>query len=213
MRRCATSLIVTMSGYPTSASFSEHDSELQPNVSARPLVVLRRPYANAQRAWPPFARSEPPYLQHVRSWSGGAARTLNGLSLRMHCKQGSVTEVPCVPLGKLLDDQGLRHVNFFSLDVEGAELSVLQVRVQTPGDARWMPAQQAVPCPASASSVLHVLDEGWYRLARLCTDNVQPCVHIRFCVCLISLWVGLWLWTCLNLTYISCEVVSKAIWD
>jgi len=39
-----------------------------------------------------------------------------------------VTEVPCVPLGQLLDELELKHINFFSLDVEGAELSVLQAR-------------------------------------------------------------------------------------
>ena len=41
--------------------------------------------------------------------------------------QGIVSEIPCMPLSKLLADLGLRHINFFSLDVEGAELSVLQV--------------------------------------------------------------------------------------
>jgi len=32
-----------------------------------------------------------------------------------------------VPLRQLLAEAGLRHVNFFSLDVEGAELTVLKV--------------------------------------------------------------------------------------
>ena len=43
-------------------------------------------------------------------------------------EQGTITKVPCMPLGQLLSDLGLEHINFFSLDVEGAELSVLQVR-------------------------------------------------------------------------------------
>lgn len=34
--------------------------------------------------------------------------------------------VPCVPLGKILARFGVRHVDLFSLDVEGAELSVLR---------------------------------------------------------------------------------------
>ena len=34
-----------------------------------------------------------------------------------------------MPLSKLLADLGLTHVNFFSLDVEGAELSVMEVSV------------------------------------------------------------------------------------
>jgi FkbM family methyltransferase len=34
--------------------------------------------------------------------------------------------IPCVPLDLLLGLYGLRHINFFSLDVEGAELQVLR---------------------------------------------------------------------------------------
>ena len=37
-----------------------------------------------------------------------------------------------MPLGKLLADLGLSHINFFSLDVEGAELSVLEARMLLP---------------------------------------------------------------------------------
>ena len=37
-----------------------------------------------------------------------------------------------MPLGKLLADLKLSHINFFSLDVEGAELSVLEVREHRP---------------------------------------------------------------------------------
>ena len=43
--------------------------------------------------------------------------------------QAVITEVPCLPLGKLLADLKLTHINFFSLDVEGAELSVLEVEL------------------------------------------------------------------------------------
>ncbi len=38
----------------------------------------------------------------------------------------------CVPLRQLLAEAGLRHVNFFSLDVEGAELTVLKVWRRSP---------------------------------------------------------------------------------
>ena len=44
--------------------------------------------------------------------------------------QAVITEVPCLPLGKLLADLKLTHVNFFSLDVEGAELSVVEVSIR-----------------------------------------------------------------------------------
>ena len=47
---------------------------------------------------------------------------------RLACAQEQGTEVRCVPLRQLLAEAGLRHVNFFSLDVEGAELEVLKVR-------------------------------------------------------------------------------------
>ncbi len=46
--------------------------------------------------------------------------------------QAVITEVPCLPLGKLLADLKLTHVNFFSLDVEGAELSVVEACTSLP---------------------------------------------------------------------------------
>jgi len=35
-------------------------------------------------------------------------------------------EVPCRPLGAILEENGVHRINFFSLDVEGAELKVLR---------------------------------------------------------------------------------------
>ena len=55
------------------------------------------------------------------------------------CVQAVVTEVPCLPLGKLLADLKLTHVNFFSLDVEGAELSVLEVTIGLPLESFALP--------------------------------------------------------------------------
>ena len=40
-------------------------------------------------------------------------------------KDGDIT-VPCKPLADILKDNDLHHIHFFSLDVEGAELQVLQ---------------------------------------------------------------------------------------
>ena len=37
-----------------------------------------------------------------------------------------VARVPCAPLGVLMDRAGLRNADFLSLDVEGAEVKVLQ---------------------------------------------------------------------------------------
>ena len=34
--------------------------------------------------------------------------------------------IPCIPMQSLFDQIGINHINWFSLDVEGAELSVLQ---------------------------------------------------------------------------------------
>ncbi len=39
---------------------------------------------------------------------------------------GSVPTVQCVPLSSIMDELGVRHVNLYVLDVEGAELVVLQ---------------------------------------------------------------------------------------
>ncbi|CAF1510254.1 unnamed protein product [Adineta ricciae] len=40
-----------------------------------------------------------------------------------HSKQ--IQRVPCAPIGTYLSAMGITHIDFFSLDVEGAELSVL----------------------------------------------------------------------------------------
>ena len=39
---------------------------------------------------------------------------------------GDGVDVPCRPLSAMLDDYGVTRINFFSLDVEGAELKVLE---------------------------------------------------------------------------------------
>lgn len=38
----------------------------------------------------------------------------------------SSVPIPCIPMSSVFDQLGINHINFFSLDVEGAELSVLQ---------------------------------------------------------------------------------------
>ncbi len=46
--------------------------------------------------------------------------------------------VPAIPLSKLLDQHGVREIDFLSLDVEGFELSVLQGLDLTRHRPRWM---------------------------------------------------------------------------
>ena len=41
-------------------------------------------------------------------------------------KRAKVREMSCVPLGVILREASVKHVDFFSLDVEGAELNVLR---------------------------------------------------------------------------------------
>ena len=42
------------------------------------------------------------------------------------CKDGFVSEVECIQLNTILNYANIKHVNFFILDVEGGELSVLK---------------------------------------------------------------------------------------
>jgi hypothetical protein len=41
-------------------------------------------------------------------------------------KSAKVQKIPCLPLALIFNHMHIRHINYFSLDVEGAELSVLQ---------------------------------------------------------------------------------------
>jgi len=41
-------------------------------------------------------------------------------------KGQTTTPLPCLPLDTIMEKVGVRHVHFFSLDVEGAELEVLK---------------------------------------------------------------------------------------
>lgn len=51
-----------------------------------------------------------------RNKSGGTARIGAGITV----------SVPCKPLSAVFEEHGIRHISFFSLDVEGGELGVLQ---------------------------------------------------------------------------------------
>jgi FkbM family methyltransferase len=66
----------------------------------------------------------------VQGWSGlsGFLRDLEAEELERLQESGEAYTimVPCLPLQDLLDRHGLPEVDFLSLDVEGAELSVLQ---------------------------------------------------------------------------------------
>lgn len=66
-----------------------------------------------------------------------ACKVDDGPTLRMAGNEGvasivkddakdNVVEVPCRPLSQMLEENGIDRINFFSLDVEGAELAVLQ---------------------------------------------------------------------------------------
>lgn len=65
-----------------------------------------------------------------------ACKVDDGPTLRMAGNEGVASivkdnvkdyvEVPCRPLSQMLEENGIDRINFFSLDVEGAELNVLQ---------------------------------------------------------------------------------------
>ena len=52
--------------------------------------------------------------------------TAYDLSTRGEEETGGGVEVPCRPLSAMLEEYGVTRINFFSLDVEGAELKVLE---------------------------------------------------------------------------------------
>jgi hypothetical protein len=66
---------------------------------------------------------------------GGSIRMSKGegTSFDLSTREGSATtaadegvDVPCRPLSDMLEEYGVKRINFFSLDVEGAELKVLE---------------------------------------------------------------------------------------
>eukprot|EP01065_Artemidia_motanka_P043588 TRINITY_DN6065_c2_g1_i1.p1 TRINITY_DN6065_c2_g1~~TRINITY_DN6065_c2_g1_i1.p1 ORF type:complete len:429 (+),score=103.50 TRINITY_DN6065_c2_g1_i1:70-1356(+) len=57
---------------------------------------------------------------------GAAAGYVGPISNRGKPGWESAKEIPCRPVGELIRKAGLKHVDLFSLDVEGAELEVLQ---------------------------------------------------------------------------------------
>ena len=66
---------------------------------------------------------------------GGTIRMSKGegTSFDLSTREGSTTtaadegvDVPCRPLSDMLEEYGVKRINFFSLDVEGAELKVLE---------------------------------------------------------------------------------------
>jgi FkbM family methyltransferase len=55
---------------------------------------------------------------------GGMEETIDEHHMKMLDKKNKVT-VPCYSLEKVLDDIGVHHIDFYSLDVEGAEMVIL----------------------------------------------------------------------------------------
>jgi hypothetical protein len=49
-----------------------------------------------------------------------------GSTIRLPNGAGDTVDVPCRPLSDMLNDYGVRRINFFSLDMQGEELSVLE---------------------------------------------------------------------------------------
>jgi Methyltransferase FkbM domain len=49
-----------------------------------------------------------------------------GSTIRIPNGAGEAVDVPCRPLSNMLNEYGVRRINFFSLDMQGAELSVLE---------------------------------------------------------------------------------------
>ncbi|CAM9515849.1 unnamed protein product, partial [Ectocarpus fasciculatus] len=67
------------------------------------------------------------YLEGVRSCCRGVIEFMSEEKQRaMKNNTNRLFEVPCVPLRDILEALSVRHINIFFLDVEGAEMSVLQ---------------------------------------------------------------------------------------
>ena len=64
-----------------------------------------------------FNSTEPPQRWDLVDWSSAQ---------RHSTERNRFDPISCVPLAKVLDRAAVRHVNFFVLDVEGGELSVLR---------------------------------------------------------------------------------------
>lgn len=65
----------------------------------------------------------PPYIRMSRE--EGTAFDLS-VNTQTNIDQVKYDEVPCKPLSKILQHHGVSHIHFMSLDVEGAELKVLE---------------------------------------------------------------------------------------
>lgn len=61
-----------------------------------------------------------------RGGVGGVVQTMSPSHMRRWNFKAPSFSVPCEPLGRMLNKAGKKHVDFFSLDVEGAELAVLE---------------------------------------------------------------------------------------
>ncbi|XP_061177580.1 uncharacterized protein LOC133186342 [Saccostrea echinata] len=56
---------------------------------------------------------------------GGVAEHINEYHMKMLDRKNTIT-VPCFSLEEVLDTIGVHHIDFYSLDVEGAEMAILQ---------------------------------------------------------------------------------------
>ena len=94
----------------------------------RPHAIVERcvlgPYARSGETMTVLENRLTSIVRESREMSlGDFDRHVQAISAR-----GAVGEetVPCAALGELLDRHGIRHVDIFSLDVEGAEIFVLE---------------------------------------------------------------------------------------
>ncbi len=102
--------------------------EADPATFERLVAARRSPAENVACA--DYHGTLPFRVMPVQGWSGltGFLRELEPDELERLRESGEshTIMVPCLPLQDLLDRHGIERVDFLSLDVEGAELSVLR---------------------------------------------------------------------------------------
>lgn len=86
--------------------------------------------------------------------------------------------VPCVPLGKLLRRFGIQHVDLFSLDVEGSELSVLKTIDFSAFTASVILMEVQSTSKHTAPAVNHMRSLGYFEYGALKSNYIF--LHPRF---------------------------------
>jgi FkbM family methyltransferase len=88
-------------------------------------LVMNRPQAICVKA--AVTNSEALYVEFVGDdFTGGCTDTMSEQHLQHYHKAASKVAVPNMKMETILDDLSVTHIDFFSLDVEGGELQVLE---------------------------------------------------------------------------------------